>query len=212
MQINGNVVKSERNKRAWSQEHLAGVTNLGLRTVQRIESSGTASCESVQALASAFEIKVEDLSGSSNSYARFIFHRSNINGLIKSTMLGLAAISGVVISAIFISSPSWAEHILLDIEISKDETMISQSQILATTGEESEVLVHDVLHLIIESGATEDGDVSLSTEVYEIFDGESILLAEPKMVVANDEKAMIRFNENDEPGNLIEVHITPHAQ
>ena len=40
MQVDAQLIRSERLKRAWSQEQLAQVTGLGLRTVQRIENGG----------------------------------------------------------------------------------------------------------------------------------------------------------------------------
>lgn len=58
MQINTTLMKQERNKRAWSQEHLAQVTGLGLRTIQRIESSGKASNESIASIATVFSMTV----------------------------------------------------------------------------------------------------------------------------------------------------------
>jgi transcriptional regulator with XRE-family HTH domain len=61
MQIDSQRIRSEREKRAWSQEHLAKLTGLGLRTVQRIESSGSASYESVSAIAAVLEISVSEL-------------------------------------------------------------------------------------------------------------------------------------------------------
>jgi DNA-binding XRE family transcriptional regulator len=60
MQIDANLLKHERNKRAWSQEHLAQVAGLGLRTVQRIESSGMASNESIASIATVLEMTVAD--------------------------------------------------------------------------------------------------------------------------------------------------------
>lgn len=60
MQIDADLLKHERSKRAWSQEHLAQVAGLGLRTVQRIESSGTASNESMASIATVLEMKVAD--------------------------------------------------------------------------------------------------------------------------------------------------------
>src|SRR5688572_7374617 len=60
MQINANLLKHERNKRAWSQEHLALVTGLGLRTIQRIETSGMASNESIAPIATVLEMTVAD--------------------------------------------------------------------------------------------------------------------------------------------------------
>ncbi len=61
MRIDAERIRLERTNRAWSQEHLASVTNLGLRTIQRIETLGNASNESVSAIASAFELPVSTL-------------------------------------------------------------------------------------------------------------------------------------------------------
>jgi transcriptional regulator with XRE-family HTH domain len=61
MIINLNTLIKEKNKRAWTQGHLAEVCGLSLRTIQRIEKSGVASHETIQALASVFEISIEEL-------------------------------------------------------------------------------------------------------------------------------------------------------
>lgn len=61
MQINNKILIDLRKKRAWSQSELAEVTGLSLRTVQRIEKSGTASLESVKAFAAVFELAPESL-------------------------------------------------------------------------------------------------------------------------------------------------------
>lgn len=60
MKIDAKRIRAEREKRAWSQDHLASVTGLGLRTIQRIESSGQASYESVSAIASVLKMDVSD--------------------------------------------------------------------------------------------------------------------------------------------------------
>ena len=60
MQIDASLLKQQRNKRAWSQEHLAQVAGLGLRTVQRIESSAMASNESIASIATVLEMTVAD--------------------------------------------------------------------------------------------------------------------------------------------------------
>lgn len=59
--INREIVKKFRAERSWSQDQLASVTGLSLRTVQRIEKSGSCSLESKKALAAAFEIDAVDL-------------------------------------------------------------------------------------------------------------------------------------------------------
>ena len=48
-----------RKNKAWTQSHLAEVCGLSLRTIQRIEKSGTASHDSIQAFASIFEVSVD---------------------------------------------------------------------------------------------------------------------------------------------------------
>ena len=60
MQIDTKLLKQERTRRAWSQEHLAQVAGLGLRTVQRIESSGKASNESIASIATVLAMNVAD--------------------------------------------------------------------------------------------------------------------------------------------------------
>ena len=54
-------VKTMREERAWSQEHLADVSDVSVRTIQRIERSRPASFESVMAIAAAFNVDVTEL-------------------------------------------------------------------------------------------------------------------------------------------------------
>lgn len=51
-------IKRWREERQWSQEHLADLAGIGLRTVQRIENGEPASRESLMALAAAYNIDV----------------------------------------------------------------------------------------------------------------------------------------------------------
>lgn len=55
------VIKGLRQDRSWSQEQLAELSGLSLRTVQRIESSNIISRDSLAALAAAFDIDVINL-------------------------------------------------------------------------------------------------------------------------------------------------------
>lgn len=52
------VVKKLRHKKCWSQEQLATVAGLSVRTIQRIETGGKASLESLTALASVLDVDV----------------------------------------------------------------------------------------------------------------------------------------------------------
>jgi transcriptional regulator with XRE-family HTH domain len=61
MKVNTTRVSALRKQRSWSQDELATAAGLNLRTIQRIESEGTASLQSMKALAAALETELEDL-------------------------------------------------------------------------------------------------------------------------------------------------------
>lgn len=61
MKVNTTQVSALRKRRSWSQDELATAAGLNLRTVQRIESEGTASLQSMKALAAALESALDDL-------------------------------------------------------------------------------------------------------------------------------------------------------
>lgn len=54
-------VKTQRLKRAWTQEQLAEICSVNVRTIQRVEKLGQASLETKKALAAAFNISVTAL-------------------------------------------------------------------------------------------------------------------------------------------------------
>ncbi|MBU9812760.1 2TM domain-containing protein [Rahnella sp. C60] len=54
-------IRQLRISRAWSQEQLAELSSLSVRTVQRIENGEQASLETLGAIAAAFDIKVSEL-------------------------------------------------------------------------------------------------------------------------------------------------------
>lgn len=61
LMIDAAKVKQLRKLRSWTQEHLAEVSEVSLRTIQRIEKDGACSPESLQALAAVFEISASEL-------------------------------------------------------------------------------------------------------------------------------------------------------
>jgi transcriptional regulator with XRE-family HTH domain len=67
MKIDGRKVLALRNERCWSQDHLAMTTGLSVRTIQRIEKGGSASLESMKALASVFEMTTPSLHITNNT-------------------------------------------------------------------------------------------------------------------------------------------------
>ena len=61
MKINAELVRKLRKEKSWSQDELALVSGLNLRTVQRIEKEASTSLQSKKSLASAFDINIRDL-------------------------------------------------------------------------------------------------------------------------------------------------------
>ena len=61
LKINANKLKQLRESRCWSQQQLAEMSGLSLRTVQRIEAKSVASKESIKCLGAVFDIGITDL-------------------------------------------------------------------------------------------------------------------------------------------------------
>lgn len=61
LQLRPELIRTEREKRAWTQEQVAELTGLGVRTIQRVEATGTASVESATALSAVLEIPLATL-------------------------------------------------------------------------------------------------------------------------------------------------------
>jgi transcriptional regulator with XRE-family HTH domain len=58
--INVREIKEMRLERHWSQDQLAEMSGLSIRTIQRIENGENAGLESLKALAAVFEINIAD--------------------------------------------------------------------------------------------------------------------------------------------------------
>ena len=61
VQLRPELIRTERERRAWTQEHVAELAGLGVRTIQRVEATGTASVESATALSAVLEIPLAAL-------------------------------------------------------------------------------------------------------------------------------------------------------
>jgi transcriptional regulator with XRE-family HTH domain len=61
MKVDAELILKTRAARGWSQEELARVSGLNLRTIQRIEKTAVASLRSKSAVASALDLDIQDL-------------------------------------------------------------------------------------------------------------------------------------------------------
>ena len=98
MRVDSNLIRSERENRGWSQDHLARVAGLSLRTIQRIEKTGSASLESVTALASVLSVEVADLRANQTEPSRQRAIRLSLELPVR---LALAVVSGVLCALLF---------------------------------------------------------------------------------------------------------------
>ncbi len=116
VKVDSDRIRSERDRRAWSQEHLASVAGLGLRTVHRIEKTGSASLESMRSLASAFSLQVADLRADSDQAKRGRDIHIQLS-LDLPLRLTLVAVSGLLLalhsSGILDFGSGWIDEILI---------------------------------------------------------------------------------------------------
>lgn len=63
-------VRKQREERAWPQRQLADVAEVNIRTIQRLEKDGSASFETLMAVAQAFDMDVKQLSPTSRTKDR----------------------------------------------------------------------------------------------------------------------------------------------
>jgi transcriptional regulator with XRE-family HTH domain len=97
VRVDHDLIRSEREKRAWSQEHLAGAAGIGARTIQRIEATGVASYESLRAISAALEIPLVELRAgdSSSPTVHALAARLRFTARWLGTALALAMLAGM---------------------------------------------------------------------------------------------------------------------
>jgi transcriptional regulator with XRE-family HTH domain len=107
--INLRDTKKMRLERHWSQDQLAIMSGLSIRTIQRIENGENAGLESLKALAAVFEINITD---SDKTQEREQIRKEeeyfqNIKGFYKLLAISILSLVTPFIMAIYDSS-SWS--------------------------------------------------------------------------------------------------------
>jgi transcriptional regulator with XRE-family HTH domain len=115
MKINRTTVHQLRTDRGWSQEHLASVAGISLRTVQRVESEGSGSGETKMCLAAAFGIPVADLTPAQPSAAERCHGQAHCQADIPrryavAAVVALTALLALALqlTGVLASSAAWA--------------------------------------------------------------------------------------------------------
>ena len=110
-------IKKMRLERHWSQEQLAQMSGLSIRTIQRIENGENAGLESLKSLASVFETNIADSNKKKEieQIRKEEEYIQNVKGFYK--IIGIAAL-GLIVPLVFaiIDTSFW--HLFLWIFIS----------------------------------------------------------------------------------------------
>lgn len=117
------ITQKLRLKRGWSQQELAEISDVSLRTIQRIEAGATPSLETLKALAAVFEVSIEDLRGETTmaeaddktsvqeTLAMKRVHR--LRGFLVHLADYLVVCSAVLVALLFLSPEHWWAGLLL---------------------------------------------------------------------------------------------------
>lgn len=187
MKINHKLLRRQREQRAWTQNQLAEVASLSMRTVQRIERNGIAAKESAMALASALDMDLADLLIQSNSSStRHTSHRR---------WWGLVGILTSLIVSLGWWSTAAAEQVMINLSVKAESGASTEGemQFLNELGAQSEVRFNQQFRLLVTAVRQNQG-LLLSTEIYDFIDGDYLLISSPSILIADNELAAIHVD------------------
>ena len=193
MRVDSSYIKAQRARRAWSQEHLAEVTGLGLRTIQRIEKTGAASYESARSLAAVFEIDVAELRVAEPAVVeprRISVSLRPVLGVVGALVTG---------GALLITTQTFAaDQVLMDVSVaidsSTDEARTLATQVVVEDGtlvpEVNDLKLGDLRFSIVPRVQTPDR-VMLEVSIYERRGDEEVVVSQPRLIALSGEATEI---------------------
>ena len=191
MKVNKEILRRERELRAWTQSHLAEVANLSMRTVQRIERTGDASMESASALAAALGLEVATL-------LRDAPEQVTSSAPIKQHHYKLLGAVGCVAS-ILIGLGWWstaaADEVMIRLLVSTESGARTHGdmQFISEPGAQNEIQFNQQFRLLV-SAAREPQGLLISTLVYDYIDGDYRLISSPAIRVADKQLSAIHVS------------------
>lgn len=109
MKAKSSLIRKYRTERLWSQEQLAEMTGLGLRTIQRLESRGSGSQESIKALAAVFEVDADTLFWRDGAYQAY---KHKQWGFVTFAAIPLIAVLVMIMNDLVVAIPAPALGVL----------------------------------------------------------------------------------------------------
>ena len=98
MEVSSEKVREARMARGWTQQQLAEIADLSLRTVQRVENQSVASHETVSALSAVLEIPRSELLALNPNRPEHAAAERHMGRLLTATaLLGAALGSGITL-------------------------------------------------------------------------------------------------------------------
>jgi len=198
MKVDSSYIKAQRARRAWSQEHLAEVTGLGLRTIQRIEKTGAASYESARALAAVFEMDVAELRVAPPVVAeprRVNLSLRQVLGVVGALVTG---------GALLVTTSTFAaDKVLMDLSVAVD-SKTDEDQSLATkvvvddgtlVPEVNDLKLGDLRFSIVPRVQTPDR-ILLEVSIYERRGDQEFVVSEPRLIALSGEAASIVLDDD----------------
>ena len=169
IRINTALLIEMRTQRAWSQQQLADIAGVSLRTIQRAEKSGRTSADSLQAVASAFNVTPDTLMAISRGRPQLWW------GMAWAGLTGLL----ITIAATLWFSNATAAPLLLKINLSAvDESTESQTEsswdMIVDLDKQSHLDVLENYRLNVLPTLTTDGQLNVSLQLHRIVDGELV--------------------------------------
>jgi len=212
MKVDSSYIKAQRARRAWSQEHLAEVSGLGLRTIQRIEKTGAASYESARSLAAVFEMDVAELRVKEPEVVeprRISVSLRPVLGVVGALVTG---------GALLITTQSVAaDQVLMDVSVaidtSNDEARALTKQVVVEDGalvpEVNDVKLGDLRFSIVPRDQTSDR-VMLEVAVYERRGDEEVVVSQPRLLALSGEPTEIVIGDDGRTLRLaIKAQVNP---
>ena len=200
MKIDSTYIKAQRARRAWSQEHLAEVTGLGLRTIQRIEKTGAASYESARSLAAVFEMDVAELRVAPPVPVVVEPKRVSLSMRQVLGVLGALVTGGALLVT---TSTFAADKVLMDLSVAVD-SKTDEDQSLATkvvvddgalVPEVNDLKLGDLRFSIVPRVQTPDR-ILLEVSIYERRGDEEFVVSEPRLIALSGESASVVFDDD----------------
>jgi transcriptional regulator with XRE-family HTH domain len=194
MKVDPSYIKAQRERRAWSQEHLAEVAGLGLRTIQRIEKTGNASYESARSLAAVFEMDVAELRVAQPVPLAPAAVRANVALRPVLGVLGALVAGGALLAT---TSSFAADKVLMDLSLALDSPDAPRELTTQVVVDEG-TLVPDVndlrlgdLRFSIVPRVEAPDRILLEVSIYERRGDEEVIVSQPQLITLNGETAEV---------------------